>query len=148
MKQRGFCWVKQYETAGFALPKRSTRFSAGYDIAAVSTLTLMPQTVTLVPTGLKAYMQSNEYLGIHIRSSLAVKSGICLANGQGIIDADYYDNPDNEGHIMLALLNLSKEPFEIVPGMRLAQGIFYSYLTVDQDETPAERQGGFGSTGK
>ncbi len=105
MKKRGFEWIKSYAATNRPLPQRSTVHSAGYDLASVIDVTLKPNEVTLVPTGLKAYMQDNEYLGIHIRSSLAVKNQICLVNSQGIIDPDYYNNIDNEGHIFVALLN-------------------------------------------
>ena len=71
-----------------------------------------------------------------------------LVNGQGIIDADYYDNPDNEGHIMIAIYNPTNETVVIDAGERVAQGIFYHYLLADDDNgTTALRQGGFGSTG-
>lgn len=148
MKKRGFEWIQEYQELGKELPQRSTAGSAGYDLAAVSAVTLAPQKVTLVPTGLKAYMQPNEYLGIHIRSSLAVKQQIGLANSQGIIDADYYNNPDNEGHILIALINFGEKPVEIPAGTRIAQGIFYSFLLADDDHAAKSRSGGFGSTGK
>ena len=103
----------------------------------------------LVPTGLKAYMQTDEYLGIHIRSSLAVKQGLYLANSQGIIDADYYNNPDNEGHILIAVVNGGKQDVVIEAGMRIAQGIFCKYLLTDNDAVSKKdtRSGGIGSTG-
>ena len=103
----------------------------------------------MVPTGVKAYMQENEFLGVHIRSGMAVKKSIRLVNNVGIIDADYYNNPDNEGHIMLALVNTGLQPLVLKKGERIAQGIFYKYLTTDDDNAAEkeERSGGFGSTG-
>ena len=95
-------------------------------------------------------MQDDEYLGVHIRSSIAVKKHISLVNNQGIIDADYYNNADNEGHIMLALLNMGTEPVALAKNERVAQGIFYKYLVADGDADidKAVRGGGFGSTTK
>ena len=95
-------------------------------------------------------MQQDEFLGVHIRSSMAVKKNLMLVNNVGIIDADYYNNADNEGHIMLALLNMSKNAVILQKNERIAQGIFYKYLTADDDNTAAKavRSGGFGSTGK
>ena len=95
-------------------------------------------------------MQPGEWLGMHIRSSMAVKKRLMLVNNVGIIDADYYNNPDNEGHIMLALLNMGENPVTLPKGERVAQGIFYNYLTADGDEkvSKAVRGGGFGSTSK
>lgn len=148
MKIRGFEFISSYQNAGLMLPQRQTPLSAGYDIAAAEDAVLYPGNVTIIPTGLKAYMQGDEYLGIHIRSSLSIKQSLSLANGQGIIDADYYNNETNEGHIMLAIINRGNEVYEIKKGMRLAQGIFYKYLIADQDESSSfARQGGFGSTG-
>ncbi|MDR3592210.1 MAG: dUTP diphosphatase [Negativicutes bacterium] len=150
MRVRGFEIVAAYKNAGIALPMRKTAWSAGYDIAAAESVTLSPRTVTLIPTGLKAYMQADEYLGIHIRSGLAVKNALSLINGQGIIDADYYDNPGNEGHILIAVYNHGEAPVSVAKGDRVAQGIFYQYLLTDTDgaaDLPT-RGGGLGSTGK
>lgn len=149
MKIRGFEIISRYQNAGIKLPQRQTPLSAGYDIASAEDAVLYPGKVTVIPTGLKAYMQADEYLGIHIRSGLAIKQSLCLANGQGIIDADYYNNETNEGHIMLAVINRGAEVYELKKGMRLAQGIFYKYLIADQDDSAVSaRQGGFGSTGR
>lgn len=150
MKQRGFEFISAYTDKGLSLPERKTSFSAGYDIAAAED-TLVPQgNVVMIPTGIKAYMKPDEYLGIHIRSSLAVKSKLVLINSQGIIDADYYNNTSNEGHILIALLNLGSEEIRIEQGTRIAQGIFYKFLTADQDDqdkiSTNVRTGGFGST--
>lgn len=146
---RSFEIVTKYRQAGIELPKRKTAHSAGYDIAAAETIVLAPNSVTIVPTGLKVRMPDDEYLGIHIRSGLSIKQKLGLINGQGIIDADYYNNPDNEGQIMIAVMNYNDYPVTITKGERIAQGIFYKYLKVDNDEdSSAERTGGFGSTGK
>jgi dUTP pyrophosphatase len=150
MKLRGFEIVSSYQNNGINLPQRKTSCSAGYDIEAAEDALLDPKTVSLIPTGLKAYMQSDEYLGIHIRSGLAVKQHLSLINGQGIIDADYYNNAANEGHIMIAVYNHTSSQIKIQKGDRIAQGIFYKYLRADQDHTEDSpiRTGGFGSTGK
>ena len=132
MKVRGFEKITKYAAVEFPMPERKT------------------QKLQLVPTGIKAYMQDDEYLGVHIRSSIAVKKHISLVNNQGIIDADYYNNADNEGHIMLALLNMGTEPVALAKNERVAQGIFYKYLVADGDADidKAVRGGGFGSTTK
>jgi len=62
--------------------------------------------VTLVPTGVKAYMPEGMFLQISVRSSCPLKHWLILGNGVGIIDADYYNNPDNEGHIFFQIINL------------------------------------------
>ena len=150
MKTRGFEKITQYADVEFTMPERKTPQSAGYDFCLPQDVTLEPGRLQLVPTGVKAYMQADEYLGMHIRSSMAVKKHIMLVNNVGIIDADYYNNPDNEGHIMVALLNMGTEPVHLPKGERVAQGIFYKYLVADDDAAAekAARSGGFGSTGR
>lgn len=103
---------------------------------------------TLVKTGIKAYMQKGEVLKLYIRSSMAAKKGLALANQTGIVDKDYFNNKDNEGHIMVPLINLSALPVFIPAGTRIAQGIFETYLVADQDDAQGLREGGFGSTGE
>ena len=101
---------------------------------------------TLVPTGIKAYIPAREYLQIQVRSSLPLKHWLILANGIGIIDGDYVDNPDNEGHIYFQLINLA--PFDIIlkKGDKIGQGIFLPYDIVPEETIEQVRQGGFGST--
>ncbi|MBR2071008.1 MAG: dUTP diphosphatase [Phascolarctobacterium sp.] len=150
MKLRGFEKIAKYADVDFQMPERKTQKSAGYDFCLPEDVVLEPGKLQLVPTGVKAYMQDDEYLGMHIRSSMAVKKRIMLVNNVGIIDADYYNNEDNEGHIMLALLNMGSEPVALPKGERVAQGIFYNYLVTDGDDNAekAVRGGGFGSTSK
>lgn len=149
MRKRGFEIITKYKDEGITLPKRKTGSSAGYDMEAAKRIELMPHKVTIIPTGLKAYMQQDEYLGIHIRSGFSIKQAVSLINSQGVIDADYYNNLENEGHIMIAVINHSDEVVIADKGMRVAQGIFYRYLTIDGDSAGngAARQGGMGSTG-
>lgn len=129
------------------LPTRKTLHAAGYDIAAAATVTIQPGAVALIPTGLKVYMGPGEVLLLAVRSSLGIKRRLALANGIGVIDADYVDNPENEGHIHIGLENRGTEPVEIAAGERIAQGIFLPYLLVADDQPGGARVGGFGSTG-
>ncbi len=142
-KSRGFEILEDYKDKGINLPMRKTGQSAGYDLESAEDFVLVRQKIILVTTGLKAFMLPDEVLMIYIRSSLALRHGIILANGAGVIDADY------NGHIMMPLLNLGSEDFSITKGMRVAQGVFQKYLTVEGDEAGvgAIRRGGFGSTG-
>ncbi|MCE5196032.1 MAG: dUTP diphosphatase [Negativicutes bacterium] len=144
---RGFSWITACQDQNAALPQRKTSGSAGYDLEAAQTVTLRPGETALVATNLKAYMQANEVLLIMIRSSLALKQNLLLANGVGVIDADYYNNPDNEGHILLAVRNLGEQDALITKGQAIAQGIFTQYLVSEQEvNVSSPRQGGFGST--
>lgn len=105
---------------------------------------------TLVPTGIKAKMPSDEMLLLYNRSSNPLKRFLFLANGVGVIDSDYYNNEGNEGHIMFQFINLGPTPITIKKGERIGQGIFQKFLlTTDVEITQdVERTGGFGSTNK
>lgn len=102
---------------------------------------------TLVPTGVKARMPRDYYLQLSVRSSLPLNDWLILANGVGIIDSDYYNNPDNEGHIFFQLINLHPADIILHKGDRIGQGVFLPYYTVNSENTVRdERTGGFGST--
>ena len=145
---RGFEILPEYVQRGVVLPSRQTAASAGYDLAAAEDAMIPPGAVVMVPTGLRAVMPGDEYLAIHVRSSVALRRGLVLANGTGIIDADYAHNPQNGGHILIALRNSGSTPAAVARGERIAQGIFQRYLIVDHDVAQGVRHGGFGSTGQ
>lgn len=128
------------------LPKRSTKNSAGYDFYSLYDITIKPNERVVIPTGIKVCMNEKEFLGIYIRSSLGFKYNIRMCNQVGIIDADYYNNKDNEGHIFVCLQNESDKEVAIKKGDRFVQGIFMSYLITDDDCATDTRNGGIGST--
>lgn len=149
---RGFEIAKGWEDRNINLPKRSTKYAAGYDVEAAED-TVIPAfkpgvKPTLVPTGLKAYMQDDEMLCLYNRSSNPKKKGLVLANSVGIVDKDYYGNSDNDGHIMYAFWNFKDEDIKVEKGERIGQAIFQKYLVADNDVAGGERTGGFGSTDK
>ncbi len=146
MARRRFAPISAYE-GKVTLPARKTRLSAGYDLEAAEEVTVPPGRVALVPTGLKAYMEDDDVLILAIRSSMAVKRGLMLANGVGVIDADYVDNPENEGHIMIAVVNMGEGPVAVQRGERVAQAIFTRFSVTADDAAHGERTGGIGSTG-
>lgn len=102
---------------------------------------------TLVPTGVKAECPCFEYIKIVSRSSVPLKQLLIVANSEGIIDSDYYNNPNNEGHIYVQFINLSPFPIKITKGERIAQAIFVPISITDNDEASNVRTGGHGSTG-
>ena len=151
-KVRKFEVAKGFEDKGINLTVRKTKYSAGYDIEAAEDV-IVPSfkkgmNPTLVKTGIKAYMQDDEVLILANRSSNPKKKGLILANSIGVIDKDYYGNPDNDGHIMFAFYNIKDEDVEIKKGDCIGQGIFQKYLVTDDDIATGERLGGFGSTSK
>ena len=151
-KVRGFEVAKGFEDKEINLPVRKTKYSAGYDVEAAED-TIIPafkpgMKPTLVKTGIKSYMQGNEYLMLANRSSNPGKKGLILANSVGIIDADFYGNPDNDGAFSYAFYNYFDKPLEIKKGDVIGQAIFCKYLIADNDEASGERVGGFGSTSK
>ncbi|MBR1817596.1 MAG: dUTP diphosphatase [Bacilli bacterium] len=152
MKTRGFEIAKGYENQDIHLPVRKTKYSAGYDIEAAEDIVVPSfkkgMAPTLIPTGLKAYMASDEVLYLYNRSSNPKKKGLILANSVGVVDSDYYGNIDNDGHIMFAFYNIKEEDITIKKGEAIGQGVFSKYFVVDDDVSEGERIGGFGSTNK
>lgn len=130
-------------------PRRGTKHSAGYDFISPVEIVIPAHKMAKIPTGVKAAMNEDEILSIYPRSSIGFKTGIRLANTVGIVDSDYYNNSDNEGHIFIKFFNPTNEDYQIHIGDKIAQGIFTKYLIVDdEEEIEAERSGGLGSTGK
>lgn len=144
-KIRGFELVKG-ETNLDLLPKRSTQHSAGYDFVAAETITIEPGAIKLVPTNVKAYMQEGEVLYLYDRSSNPRKRGIVLSNSVGVIDKDYYGNPDNDGNIHAQFTNITNDVVTIEKGTAMMQGVFMPFLLADDDNASGVRVGGFGST--
>ncbi len=130
------------------LPLRGSTGSAGYDFFAPIEIVIPAHGMEKIPTGVKAAMNEEEVLMLYPRSSIGFKTGIRLANTIGVVDFDYYNNEDNEGHIWVKFHNPTDEDYTIAAGDRFAQGIFMNYLTTDDDEAAGERTGGLGSTGK
>jgi dUTP pyrophosphatase len=101
---------------------------------------------TLVSTGMKCQLDPGTYLELSVRSSCPLKYWLILANSVGIIDAEYYNNPDNEGEIFFQMINLSPYNILLKKGDIIGQGIIKPYLTTEDDVAVGERKGGFGST--
>jgi len=131
------------------LPKRSTSKSAAYDIRSVESGVIKPGESKVFKTGLKVSMNDDEVFNLYIRSSVGYKYKVTLSNSVGVIDADYYNNEDNEGHFSLCLINHGDKDYSVNVGDRIAQGVFMKYLTVDDEEKiDRKRKGGIGSTNK
>lgn len=145
---------KQYESA--KIPVYQTKNSAGADFYCAEAV-IIPSVFnlskeymykpTLVHTGIKANMNEDEVLELYNRSSNPGKLGLILANSVGVVDADYYNNPDNDGEIMFAFYNMSDEDIYLQPGDRIGQGVFKKFLKPENAiVNEKDRTGGFGST--
>lgn len=167
--------VSSYKDKDIHLPTRKTTDSAGYDFEVAEDI-IIPSIwqapnkcsstslhslddakrilksagvrPTLVPTGIKVYLDKNTYLKLAVRSSCPLNYLLLMANGEGIIDGDYVDNPDNEGHIYFQMLNFAPFDIQLRKGDRIGQGIILPYLKTDNDAAIEQRQGGFGSTSR
>ena len=148
---RGFEIVKdefrKHPNVEIQLPTRGSKISAGYDFYLPCDLILQPGEKTCVWSDVKAYMQEGEVLMLHVRSSIGIKKGLMLSNITGVIDADFFNNPNNDGNIGIALYNYSNETVELKHGERICQGVFIPFLVADNGNTDKERVGGIGSTG-
>ncbi|GAA0101537.1 hypothetical protein UT300012_22520 [Paraclostridium bifermentans] len=156
-KIRGFEKVSEVEFSkheldinydALELPKRATKFAAGYDIKSTKSFNLFPGEEIVIPTGFKAYMQPGEMICLYPRSGMGFKYQIQLANTVGIGDGDYYNCESNEGHYMIKLVNRGTKLWEVKAGDGIGQAIFQPILLADGDEfgEGEERKGGFGST--
>lgn len=133
------------------LPERATKRAAGYDFIYndVENTTILPGQIKYVKTGIKAIFPDDMVLKLYNRSSNPKKKGLVVVNGVGVVDGDYYNNPDNEGEIAFAFMNTLDVPVIIQFGDKLGQGIFEKFYVVDDEQTiETERVSGFGSTGK
>lgn len=127
------------------LPKRATKYSAGYDFYLPYDVVFKPNETVLIPTGIRVKIECNWVLKIFPRSSLGFKYMLRLNNTVGIIDADYYYS-QNEGHIFIKLTNHSNQEFTLSKGSAFVQGIFLEYGITYDDDVNETRNGGFGST--
>ena len=169
-KIRGFEKIKGCKK-DVQMPERATKYSAGYDFysSEEKVIPSLPKILfksffqafaenepikylksikdkikpTLVKTKVCSYMQNNEYLMLCNRSSNPIKKGLILANGQGIVDSDYYPN-----EIMFQFINILPFDVQIKRYDKLGQGIFQQFLVADNDNADGDRDGGFGSTDK
>lgn len=170
--------VKRFENVDLPLPVRKTAQSAGYDFVVAEDIIIPPYCelieemyehrpvvlaglneaaaaikearakISLVSTGMKCQLDEGTYLELSVRSSCPLKHWLILGNSVGIIDADYYNNPDNEGEIFFQIINLAPFDIQLKRGDAIGQGIIKPYLVTEDDNATGERTGGFGSTDK
>ncbi len=148
MRQRGFEVVradKRKTTGDIKLPECATRSSVGYDFFSPIAVTIAPFKTAMIWTDVKAYFLADEALLLNVRSSMG-KQPVMMANSQGWVEADYYNNVDNDGNIGFRLLNMGESDYEIKVGDKIGQGMFIKKLTADQKSNDVIRTGGFGST--
>lgn len=137
-----------YDDSGM-LPTRSDAGSAGYDFYSPVELVIEPHKAVSVKTNIKAEMEKDEVLLLFTRSSMGIKRHLILCNGTGVIDSTYFNNPDNEGNIIIALYNYGDESQTIKQGERFCQGVFTKFLITDDDKPiNTQRTGGIGSSGR
>jgi len=132
------------------LPEYQTAQAAGLDLLAAipadRSITIMPASRAIIPTGLAIALPPGTEAQVRPRSGLAAKNGVTVLNSPGTIDADY------RGEIAVILINLGEEPFTVTRGMRIAQMIVApvsraNLIEADTLDETARGAGGFGSTG-
>ena len=127
------------------LPQRATSGSAGYDFYSPAEILLRPGESCRIATGIRCRIDDGYVLQLYPRSSFGFKYRMRLLNTVGIIDSDYY-NADNEGHIIVGIVNEGDKELLIRKNDRFVQGIFYRYYLAEEEKNSRERHGGFGST--
>jgi dUTP pyrophosphatase len=134
--------------ASIGLPAPATGRAAGFDLAAAADVEVPPHSIRLVGTGLVIAVPDGYFLGIFARSSTPLKKGLMVANGVGVIDADYCGPADE---IKIQVLNITDAPVKVGRGDRIAQGIVLPCPQIEWqevDEMDVPTRGGFGSTGQ
>lgn len=134
--------------ASVGLPAPATGRAAGFDLAAAADVEVPPHSIRLVGTGLVIAVPDGYFLGIFARSSTPLKKGLMVANGVGVIDADYCGPADE---IKIQVLNITDAPVNVSKGDRIAQGIVLPCPQIEWqevDEMDVPTRGGFGSTGQ
>lgn len=124
--------IELYEK--YRLPKRETKSAAGYDFYALFDYTLRPGEIMKIPTGIKVIMESDDVLLLLDRSSMGFKYNVRMCNQVGVIDADYYNNSSNEGHMWIRIQNEGDKDYVVKKGDGMCQGMFVKYLMVDNEE--------------
>ena len=130
----------------YLLPKRATKYSAGYDFFAISDITIKPGEIVKIPTGYKAKFNNDEALLLMMRSGLGFKYNLRFTNQIGLIESDYYNNESNEGHMWISIQNEGKEEITIKKNTAYCQSVFIKFLITDDDNATNIRKGGLGST--
>ena len=123
---------KLYEE--YNLPRRETKYAAAYDFEALFDYTLEPGEIKKIPTGVKVNMEDDDVLLLIDRSSMGFKYNVRMCNQVGVIDKDYYNNKDNEGHIWIRIQNEGDKPYIVKKGEGMIQGVFMKYLVVDNED--------------
>ena len=124
----------------YRMPSRKTKASAGYDFYAVEPFELQPGEIKKIPTGIKVIFPEDEAFLLLVRSSMGFKYNVRLCNQVGLIDSDFYNNSENEGHMWFALQNEGDKVFKIEAGEAFGQGVFIKYYTCG-DEVENTREG-------
>ena len=130
----------------YILPKRATKYSAGYDFLAINDITIKPGEIVKIPTGYKAKFNNDEALLLMMRSGLGFKYNLRFTNQIGLIESDYYNNEPNEGHMWVSIQNEGKEEITIKKNTAYCQSVFIKFLITDDDNATNIRKGGLGST--
>ncbi|MCI6266338.1 MAG: deoxyuridine 5'-triphosphate nucleotidohydrolase [Erysipelotrichaceae bacterium] len=131
----------------YDLPRRASENACGYDFFAISDMVLHPGEIRKIPTGYRAKFLEDEMLLLVVRSSMGFRYNVRMCNQVGVIDSDYYNNSNNEGHLWVALQNEGDQDYMIRKGTAYCQGIFTKFLTCGEI-VDCKRTGGFGSTDK
>ena len=139
--------VKKFDK-NIKLPTYETSGSSGMDLVAYikNKITIKPSKTALISTGIAVAIPKNYEIQIRPRSGLAAKKGISVLNTPGTVDSDY------RGEIKIILINLSKRPFIVKSGDRIAQMIVCPIVkgrlkVVKKLPGTVRNKGGFGSTG-
>ena len=117
----------------YCIPRRETKHAAGYDFFALYDYTVKPGEIAMIPTGIKVKMENDDVLILCDRSSMGFKYNVRFVNQIGVIDADYYNNEKNDGHMWIKIQNEGDKDYVVKQGDKMCQGIFLKFLLTEDD---------------
>lgn len=139
---------RKHPMVDIVLPQRATKNAAGYDFYSPEDKVIPAGKTEIIWTDVKATFGEREMLVLCVTSGMG-KRGLMLANNIGVIESDYYNNESNNGNLGFRLYNFSDQDYYVKKGEKIGQGVFTTFLTVDnEEEVTTVRTGGFGSTDK
>ena len=124
----------------YKTPKRETKYAAGYDFYALCDYVLKPGDIMKIPTGIKVQMEADDVLFLLVRSSMGFKWNVRMCNQVGVVDADYYNNDNNEGHMWIKIQNEGDKDYVVKKGEGMCQGVFVKYLKTDDDNSNLDKR--------
>lgn len=130
-----------FPSSGFSIEQKHGK----YLLKTNTKILVSPNRPFTFPIGLKAKFEDGEWLGATVND--IYKKQMIFANLTPVIDADYYNNPKNEGLIFVGLVNITDEELVIKEHSVICEFWAKPFYLLSNEVPPEQsRSGGIGST--